>query len=104
MATTPISWLGTFLPMLSVTDHKIVTTDAFPMHTEVGFYVGAFTLVTWAYDPDTCEVTRYVTAVDDGVDLEVTTWDLSATDTFGNAYLAMVTLSSDLATWARKIA
>lgn len=99
--TTPISWLGTLLPMLSVTDHRLLTTHAFPMPDDVGFYVGECTRVTWIYDADTCEVTRYVTATDCGVDLEVTTWDLSSDDTFSNGYLAMVTLSSDLGEWAR---
>lgn len=99
--TTPISWLGTLLPMLSVTDHRLLTTHAFPMPDEVGFYVGECTRVTWTYDADSGEVTRYVTATDDGVDLEVTTWDLSSEHTYSNHYLAMVTLSSDLGEWAR---
>lgn len=95
--TSTISWLGTFLPMLSVTDRRIVTTDAFPMHTEVGFYVGECARVTWAYDPDTCEVTRYLTATDDGIDLEVTRY---AIGTYAG-YIAMVTLTDDLGAWAR---
>lgn len=97
-----ISWLGTLLPMLSVTDHRLVTTHAFPLPDEVAFYVGEATLVTWTYDPDSGEVTRYVTATDDGVDLGITTWDLSSDEnTYSNHYLAMVTLSSDLGEWAR---
>ena len=96
-----ISWLGTFLPMLSVTDHSLVTTRAFPVPEEVAFYVSECTLATWTYDPDTGEVTRYLTATDDGVDLMVQTWDLSSDDTFSNAYIAMVSLSGDLGLWSR---
>ena len=99
MSNNTISWLGTFLPMLSVTDSRHVAIT-FPMSEEASFYVGECTLVTWAYGPDTCEVTRYVTATDDGVDLLVTTWDLSHPDTFSNAFMPMVTLASDLREWA----
>ena len=100
MSTTPISWLGTLIPMLSVTDHTLLTTRAFPLVDEVAFYVSECTLVTWTYDADTCEVTRYLTATDDGIDLVVQSWDLSSEDTFG-AYIAMVTLSNDLGLWSR---
>lgn len=100
MSKTPISWLGTFIPMLSVTDQTLLTTRAFPLVDEVAFYVSECTLVTWTYDPDTCEVTRYLTATDDGVDLMVRTWDLSDPDTFG-PYIAMVSLSGDLGLWSR---
>lgn len=98
MSNNTISWLGTFLPMLSVADSCAVAP--FPMADEVGFYVGENLRVTWTYDADTEEVTRYLTATDDGTDLVVTTWDLSDPDTFSNAYLPMVTLSADLRAWA----